>query len=197
MHFSSIMLSISIKYIFNWSTTISSLHYIGIEHVTLPKRGGDLDHLLLNREAAWIFNLKTLDITFFCIWAPRVCGSHWEHCDNTLGIQQTFGCLSEWVNKYWNLTDQHLKQILQEYPRWNYVVCPVGCGYRPILNPLETVKIGILHTGQKKWLNHRCWHVIKKHMCNVMTLNQHGNWLDLPNVINVREFRIFLTRLLT
>ena len=26
---------------------ISSLRYIGIEHITLPRRGGDLDHLLL------------------------------------------------------------------------------------------------------------------------------------------------------
>uniref|UniRef100_A0A674E9P8 Reverse transcriptase domain-containing protein n=1 Tax=Salmo trutta TaxID=8032 RepID=A0A674E9P8_SALTR len=40
--------------------SISSLRYIGIEHVTLPRRGGDLDNLLLKREAAWIFNLKTL-----------------------------------------------------------------------------------------------------------------------------------------
>ena len=37
---------------------ISSLRYIGIEHVTLPRRGGDLDNLLLKREAAWNFNLK-------------------------------------------------------------------------------------------------------------------------------------------
>ena len=40
--------------------SISSLHYIGIEHVTLPRRGVDLDNLLLKREAAWIFNLRTL-----------------------------------------------------------------------------------------------------------------------------------------
>jgi hypothetical protein len=40
--------------------SISSLRYIGIEHVTLPGRGGDLDNLLLKREDAWIFNLKTI-----------------------------------------------------------------------------------------------------------------------------------------
>ena len=40
--------------------SISSLRYIGIEIVTLPRRGGDLDNLLLKRDAAWIFNLKTL-----------------------------------------------------------------------------------------------------------------------------------------
>ena len=40
--------------------SISSLRYIGIEHVILPRRGGDLDNLLLKQEAAWIFNLKTL-----------------------------------------------------------------------------------------------------------------------------------------
>ena len=40
--------------------SISSLRYIGIEHVTLPRRGGDLDNLLLKREVAWVFNLKSL-----------------------------------------------------------------------------------------------------------------------------------------
>lgn len=40
--------------------SISSLRYIGFEHVTLPKRGGDLNNLLWKREADWIFNLKTL-----------------------------------------------------------------------------------------------------------------------------------------
>ena len=32
--------------------SILSLHYIGIEHVTLPRRGGDLDNVLFKREAA-------------------------------------------------------------------------------------------------------------------------------------------------
>ena len=33
---------------------VSSLRYIGIEHVTLPRRGGDIDNLLLRRELWWI-----------------------------------------------------------------------------------------------------------------------------------------------
>ena len=40
--------------------TVSSLHYIGIEHVPMPRRGGDIDSLLLKREAEWIYKLKTL-----------------------------------------------------------------------------------------------------------------------------------------
>ncbi|CAB1320281.1 unnamed protein product, partial [Coregonus sp. 'balchen'] len=39
---------------------ISSLKYTGIEHVALPKRGGNIDILLLQREAYWISYLKTL-----------------------------------------------------------------------------------------------------------------------------------------
>lgn len=32
--------------------------HILIEHVTLPKRGGNLDNLLIKLEATWVFNLK-------------------------------------------------------------------------------------------------------------------------------------------
>ena len=39
--------------------SISSLLYIGVDHVTLARRVGDLDNLL-KLEAAWICNLKTL-----------------------------------------------------------------------------------------------------------------------------------------
>ena len=39
---------------------ISSFRYIGIEHVTLPPRGGNLDLLLSRREHFWISYLKTL-----------------------------------------------------------------------------------------------------------------------------------------
>lgn len=38
----------------------SSLRYIGIEHVKLPWRGGDLNQILLQRENCYIFTLKTL-----------------------------------------------------------------------------------------------------------------------------------------
>ena len=40
--------------------TVSSLRYIGIEQVSKPRRGGDFDSLLLQREAAWIYKLQTL-----------------------------------------------------------------------------------------------------------------------------------------
>ena len=40
---------------------ISSLKYIGIERVTLPPRGGDIDNLLLKREAFWISTLDTVN----------------------------------------------------------------------------------------------------------------------------------------
>ena len=39
---------------------ISSLRYIGIEKVSLPPRGGDLENLLSKREHYWIYHLKTL-----------------------------------------------------------------------------------------------------------------------------------------
>uniref|UniRef100_A0A4W5PKF4 pyrroline-5-carboxylate reductase n=1 Tax=Hucho hucho TaxID=62062 RepID=A0A4W5PKF4_9TELE len=39
---------------------VSSLRYTGIEHVALPRRGGNIEILLLQREAYWIFYLKTL-----------------------------------------------------------------------------------------------------------------------------------------
>ena len=39
---------------------ISSLIYTGIEHVALPRRGGNMEILLLQREAYWISCLKTL-----------------------------------------------------------------------------------------------------------------------------------------
>ena len=71
-------------------------------HVTLPRRGGDLDNLLLKREAAWIFNLKTLapfglNVDFdlschscdYCDFAiVNVCGLMWPNCiyDCTLSI---------------------------------------------------------------------------------------------------------------
>ncbi|KAJ0063651.1 hypothetical protein NL108_004773 [Boleophthalmus pectinirostris] len=38
---------------------ISSLRYIGIEHVELPPRGGNLEMLLSKREHFWIHHLKT------------------------------------------------------------------------------------------------------------------------------------------
>ena len=39
---------------------VSSLRYIGIEHVTLPRRGGDIDNLLLRRELWWIEYLGSM-----------------------------------------------------------------------------------------------------------------------------------------
>ena len=40
---------------------ISSLKYIGIEQVKLPPRGGDINTLLLRREAFWISTLDTVN----------------------------------------------------------------------------------------------------------------------------------------
>ncbi|KAL2084518.1 hypothetical protein ACEWY4_020036 [Coilia grayii] len=42
------------------SHNVSSLRYIGIEHVKSPSRGGDVNSLLLKREAYWIYTLGTL-----------------------------------------------------------------------------------------------------------------------------------------
>lgn len=39
---------------------VSTLKYIGIEQVHLPKRGGNIDNILLKREAFWIYTLDTL-----------------------------------------------------------------------------------------------------------------------------------------
>lgn len=39
---------------------VSSLRYTGIEKVNLPRRGGDIDTILLQREAFWMFTLDTL-----------------------------------------------------------------------------------------------------------------------------------------
>ncbi|XP_041929101.1 uncharacterized protein LOC121693623 [Alosa sapidissima] len=39
---------------------VSSLRYTGIEHVKCPSRGGDVNSLLLRREAYWIYTLGTL-----------------------------------------------------------------------------------------------------------------------------------------
>ena len=49
-----------------------------------------------------------------------------KHIDNILKILLTFGCLFEWVNIGCNLIDQHLNQILSNYPCFDKVVCPVG-----------------------------------------------------------------------
>lgn len=43
-----------------FSHTVSSLKYIGIEQITPPRRGGDVNALLLKREAYWIYTLNTL-----------------------------------------------------------------------------------------------------------------------------------------
>lgn len=40
--------------------TVASLRYIGIEKVETPRRGGDLDRILLQREAEWIHRLDSL-----------------------------------------------------------------------------------------------------------------------------------------
>jgi glutathionylspermidine synthase len=37
---------------------ISSLKYTGIEHVALPRRGGNMEIILLQREVYWISYLK-------------------------------------------------------------------------------------------------------------------------------------------
>lgn len=42
------------------SHNVSTLRYIGIEHVKCPSRGGDVNSLLLKREAFWIYTLGTL-----------------------------------------------------------------------------------------------------------------------------------------
>lgn len=39
---------------------VSSLKFIGLETVKYPRRGGDLDNLLLKRELFWIYTLETL-----------------------------------------------------------------------------------------------------------------------------------------
>lgn len=39
---------------------VSSLQYIGIESVKAPRRGGDINKLLLQRECYWIHRLRTL-----------------------------------------------------------------------------------------------------------------------------------------
>lgn len=39
---------------------VSALRYTGIEQVQLPRRGGDIDNILLRREAFWIYSLDTL-----------------------------------------------------------------------------------------------------------------------------------------
>ncbi len=45
---------------FKFKHSISTLQYIGIEAVKLPRRGGDINNLLLKREAYWIYTLNTL-----------------------------------------------------------------------------------------------------------------------------------------
>lgn len=39
---------------------LATLQYIGIEHVAIPRRGGDIDNLLLRREAFYIYTLNTI-----------------------------------------------------------------------------------------------------------------------------------------
>ena len=39
---------------------IITLQYVGIEKVSLLRRGGEMDKILLKREAFWIQSLKTL-----------------------------------------------------------------------------------------------------------------------------------------
>lgn len=39
---------------------LSTLRYIGIEHVKVPGRGGDVNNILLKREAYYIYTLNTL-----------------------------------------------------------------------------------------------------------------------------------------
>lgn len=40
---------------------VSTLKYVGTEQVHLPRRGGDMDNLLLKTEAFWIHTLGTLN----------------------------------------------------------------------------------------------------------------------------------------
>lgn len=53
--------------------SLSDLHYMGIELVNMPRRGGNRDRILLQREAYWIHSLDTLipngmneEISFAC-----------------------------------------------------------------------------------------------------------------------------------
>ncbi len=39
---------------------LSTLRYIGVEHVKVPRRGGDVNKILLKREAYYIYTLNTL-----------------------------------------------------------------------------------------------------------------------------------------
>ena len=40
--------------------SVASLRYIGIEHVTTPRRGGNINNLLLRRESYYIHTLQTM-----------------------------------------------------------------------------------------------------------------------------------------
>lgn len=44
----------------NAKHNISSLKYVGIENIKCPRRGGNVDNLLLKRELFWIYTLNTL-----------------------------------------------------------------------------------------------------------------------------------------
>ncbi len=48
------------QHVFKFKHSISTLQYIGIEAVKLPRRGGDINNLLLKREAYWIYTFNTL-----------------------------------------------------------------------------------------------------------------------------------------
>ncbi len=48
------------QHFFKLRHSISTLQYIGIEAVKLPRRRGDINHLLLKREAYWIYTWNTL-----------------------------------------------------------------------------------------------------------------------------------------
>ncbi len=48
------------NFFFKFKHSISTLQYIGIEAVKLPRRGGDINNLLLKREAYWIYTMNTL-----------------------------------------------------------------------------------------------------------------------------------------
>ncbi len=39
---------------------LSTLRYIGVKHVKVPRRGGDVNKILLKREAYYIYTLNTL-----------------------------------------------------------------------------------------------------------------------------------------
>lgn len=39
---------------------VSTLRYLGIEHIQLTNRGGDINSVLFKREAFWIYTLDTL-----------------------------------------------------------------------------------------------------------------------------------------